>query len=47
MFHNGTSMGDDLYHDCTIEFVLLLLITGRCYDAETSAILLLLKRAFA
>ena len=28
-------------------FVIVILLTGRCYDAETSAILLLLKRAFA
>ena len=28
-------------------FVPFLLLTRRCYDAETSAILLLLKRAFA
>ena len=28
-------------------FALFLLHTRRCYDAETSAILLLLKRAFA
>ena len=29
------------------KFAPFLLLTGRCYDAETSAILLLLKRAFA
>ena len=28
-------------------FVSFLLLTGRCYDAETSVILLLLDRAFA
>ena len=28
-------------------FVSFLLLTGRCYDAETSGILLLLDRAFA
>ena len=28
-------------------FMSFLLLTGRCYDAETSVILLLLDRAFA
>ena len=42
---------DDLYHTPLRlygpYFALLLLLTGRCYDTETSAILLLLKWAFA
>ena len=41
---------DDLYHACTFAwayFMSFLLLTGRCYDAETSVILLLLDRAFA
>ena len=48
--HN--SVCDDLYHPCTLilrgaKFAPFLLLTVRCYDAETNAILLLLKRAFA
>ena len=38
---------DDLYHTCAFAlvayFAVFLLHTGRCYDAETSAILLLLN----
>ena len=43
---------DDLYRACTFAwciliFVSFLLLTGRCYNAETSVILFLLDRAFA
>ena len=38
---------DDLCHTFMFVWAFLLLLTGRCYDTETSAILLLLKWAFA
>ena len=44
-----TRVYDDLYHTCTFapNFAVFVLLTRRCYDPETSVILLLLNSAFA